>query len=99
MAAARKIYILTQDGQIKAATYSYDRAENWLGLGDLYDYTYLIPEDLGSEDNTPVSRKAQPGSSTEQTQQITQQQDKLRKNLEKQLKRFEPKSPLLQEPD
>ena len=97
--AARKIYVLTENGQIKGATYDTGKAEQWLGFGDAYDYVPLVPEDIGSESNTPQSRKAQPGSATEQTQQITEQQDKLRKNLEKQLKRFQPKSPLLQDQD
>jgi hypothetical protein len=96
MPAARKIYVLTQDGQVQAVTYSKQKAEQWMALGDMYDYMPLVPEDLPAEGGAVPSAKEAPGVAAEETQRITDEADTLRKQLEKQYKRFQPKSSLLQ---
>jgi hypothetical protein len=96
----RRIYVLTQDGQIKGATYSSATADRWLSLGEMYDYVGLEPDQIGGADApAPESTREQPSKAMERTQQITEDADKLRKNLETQTRKFQPKSPLLKDQD
>jgi hypothetical protein len=97
-AAARTIYILTQDGKIQRATYSRRMADQWLAFGEAYDYTPLTPEsDVPDEGTPPESTKEQPSKAMERTLQITKEMDELRKKLEQKNRRFQPKSDLLRD--
>lgn len=96
-AAARKLYVLTESGQIRGATYDHANAEAWLNIGDEFDYIPVVPEDVpGPDEPGPTSTRQAPSQAQTRTQDITQQQNELRKRLEKMRKKFAPKSPLLQ---
>jgi hypothetical protein len=98
MPVARKIYILTENGAIQGATYSRPKAEQWLGLGDAYDYVPVTPEDAGGEGEAPETVREQPSKAVERSRQVTDEANKLRRTLEKQQRRF-PVSALLQPQD
>lgn len=96
----RRIYVLTQEGQIKGATYSSATADRWLSLGDMYDFVALEPDQISGEDApSPESAREQPSKTMERTLQNTKDQDKLRQSLETLKRKFQPKSPLLQDED
>lgn len=57
--AKKQIYILTENGQIKKATYFIDIADQWVNLGDTFDYVTIIPdEDTPAEKKTPSVRES-----------------------------------------
>jgi hypothetical protein len=93
MAAARKLYVLTQDGVIQGATYAREKADHWLNLGDVYDYTPVTPEDMPAKENIPQSQRSRPAHG----QQSIDETNKLQRSLDRRLKQFE--NPLLQEQD
>lgn len=93
--AARKLFVLTRDGVVEGATYNPHKADQWMALGDMYDFIPVVPEAYTDETEPPVSVKQQPTKAVERTQDITKEQDKLRKQVERQLKRFQPVSSLL----
>jgi len=88
---ARTVYVLTQDGQIQGATYDQHKADNWVGLGPLYDYVPVKPEDIASEGNAPSTAQEYPGKVMERSKDLLQQHQELMRKLDK--KGF--KSPLL----
>lgn len=99
MPTARTIYILTQDGQIQAATYDRQRADQWVGLGDMYDYVPLTPEAYTVDPTAPESAREQPAASMRRIQDTLKQQEKIQERVERLRRRFEPKSSLLRSPD
>src|SRR5271163_2667108 len=95
---ARSIYILTQDGQIQGATYDQHKAENWLGLGDMYDYVGVTPEAVfDNSGDAPETRTEQPTKAMERSQGIMERQKAVQQRLNKRLRRLE--SPLLKNKD
>jgi hypothetical protein len=99
-AAARRLYVLTEGGQVRGATYDRENADAWLNLGEEFDYIPVVPEDVPEpEEASPTSARQAPAKAQTQTQDITTQQDALRKRLEKMRKKFAPQSPLLQPED
>jgi len=97
MPTARKLYILTQDGQIQGATYNKQNAEQWLGLGDTNDYVSLVPE--GQMEETPETAREKPVKDWRRTKEILQKQDKIQERMNRLNQRWVPKSPLLQTPE
>lgn len=98
--AGRRIYVLTQDGQVRGATHDPASADAWLNLGEEFDYIPVMPDDIAEpEEESPSSARQQPAKVQTQTQDITTQQDALRKRLETMRKKFAPQSPLLRPED
>jgi hypothetical protein len=85
------VYILTQNGQIEKATYFPALADQWVNLGEAYDYVIVVPDkDTPAEERLPSLRE----NVTEQQTQI----DQTLRDAEKTIKRFQPKSSLLKLP-
>jgi hypothetical protein len=91
---ARKIYILTENGIIKGATFHFDKAENWMGLGNDFDYIPVYPEQVFDKDQAPTPATQLPTKAQERTQDIMKRQQELQRRLDKTERRLT--SPLLQ---
>jgi hypothetical protein len=98
-AAGLRVYVLTQDGLVHGVTRYKDKAEGWMGLGGDYDYIPLMLEAMPTDQKPVPTVRTAPTRTQENTQNITDQQDELRKRLDKLNKKFQPQSPLLQPQD
>ncbi len=95
-AQARKIYVLTENGQIRGATYSFHRAEQWLALGNANDYIPIIPEEYVEAPPQPESAKEQPAAAMARTDEVLKEHGRVQERLDRLRDRL--KSPLLQTP-
>jgi hypothetical protein len=95
-AAARRLYVLTEDGQVKGATYNQQKADSWMNLGDMFDYIPVVPEDIADPGEAPETRKEAPAKAMERSQSILEEQDRVQKRLDRLNRRFKRKSFLLQ---
>jgi|SRR5271157_5893981 len=92
---ARKVYVLTEDGTVKGVTFDHSKAENWMGLGNMYDYFPMVVDKVLENDQQPESARQQPDAAQQRTQDIIERQKEVQKRLDKRLKRV---SPLLKDP-
>jgi hypothetical protein len=96
MPKGRRVFILTQDGVIQGATESAKRADEWLGLGDMYDYTALDLEDIPGAGQAPAPASEATNQSLNQLDESMRKTLDMQKELEKtHRKLFTPKSSLL----
>lgn len=88
------IYVLTRGGQNEHTTTNRQTADNWLGLGEDHDYQVFKLEDYQPE-RQPTG-KEMPALEMRRTQDLTDQARRLTEQIERQTKKFKPKSSLLQ---
>ncbi len=88
-----RIYILTQAGENKHVTSSSQVADDWLGLGNEYDYQAFRVEDY--QPVTPPTEREAPARAVQEMRDVTEQSERARRDIEGLTRKFQPKSSLL----